>query len=110
MPNPYPKRLAYSASKTGLEGFMRSLAVEWGAANIFTHCIRLGHLATIMKSSTMDPKLLDVVRVNTPSGKLIPPEAVADYIVWLANGGSQWVSGSVLDFDAAYTINRNPLF
>lgn len=105
--HPYPRRLAYSTSKSGLEGFTRSLAVEWGKDKIATHCIRLGHLSTIMSSSAMDPKLLDIVKSGTPSGELIEPKIVADYIVWLANGGSRSVSGSVIDFDAGYTINRN---
>jgi NAD(P)-dependent dehydrogenase (short-subunit alcohol dehydrogenase family) len=106
--HPYPRRLPYSVSKAGLEGMTRSLAVEWGKDGISTHCIRLGHLETIMKSSSMDPKLLDIVRAHTPSGILVDPSAVADYIAWLASGGSQFVSGGIIDFDPAYIINRSP--
>ena len=107
--HPYPRRIAYSASKAGIEGLVRELAVEWGKYNIATHAIRLGHLSGVMKSSVMNTAVLDAVKAKIPSGKLIPPEAVADYIIWLGKGNAQYVSGSVIDFDAAYMINRFPL-
>lgn len=107
--HPYPRRVAYSASKAGIEGLVRELAVEWGKYNIATHAIRLGHLSGIMKSSIFNAAVLDAVKAKIPSGKLIPPEAVADYIVWLGKGNAQYVSGSIIDFDPAYTINRFPL-
>ena len=107
--HPYPRRVAYSASKAGIEGLVRELAVEWGKHGIATHAIRLGHLSEIMRSSVINTAVLDAVKAKIPSGKLIPPEAVADYIVWLGKGNAQYVSGSIIDFDSAYMINRFPL-
>jgi len=107
--HPYPRRVAYAASKAGIEGMIRELAIEWGMHGIATHGIRLGHLSAVMNSSIMNSKALAAVKEKTPSGKLIPPEAVASYIAWLAEGNSQYVSGSIIDFDPAYVINRNPL-
>lgn len=107
--HPYPQRLAYTASKAGLEGLIKALAVEWGEYGISTHALRLGHLSGLMKSTVTNPALLDAVKSHTPSGRLVGPEEVAKYIVWLAEGGCASVSGSVIDFDPAYTINRWPL-
>lgn len=107
--HPYPRRVAYSASKAGVEGMVRELAVEWGKHGIATHGIRLGHLSGIMRSSVINTAVLDAVKAKIPSGKLIPPEAVANYIVWLGEGNAQYVSGSIIDFDPAYMINRFPL-
>lgn len=107
--HPYPKRAAYAASKAGLEGLIRELAVEWGSAGIATHAIRLGHLEGLMKSTKANPALLAAVRQHTPSHTLVPPEAVGDYIAWLGNAGARYLSGSVIDFDPAYTLNRWPL-
>ncbi len=107
--HPYPKRAAYAASKAGLEGLIRELAVEWGSDGIVTHAIRLGHLEGLMKTTVANPAFLDAVRARTPSHTLIPPDAVGEYIAWLGNGGSKYLSGSVLDFDPAYTLNRWPL-
>jgi NAD(P)-dependent dehydrogenase (short-subunit alcohol dehydrogenase family) len=107
--HPYPGRLPYATAKAGLEGMMRTLAVEWGQYGIATHALRLGHISGLMKTTVTNPKLLDAVRQHTPLNKLIMPEEVASYIVWLAQGGCHSVSGSVIDFDPAYTINRWPL-
>jgi 3-oxoacyl-[acyl-carrier protein] reductase len=107
--HPYPGRLPYATAKAGLEGMMRALAVEWGQYGIATHALRLGHISGLMKTTVTNPKLLDAVKQHTPLNKLILPEEVASYIVWLAQGGCHSVSGSVIDFDPAYTINRWPL-
>ena len=107
--HPYPRRAAYASSKAGLEGLVRELAVEWGSHGIATHAIRLGHLAGLMKTTPANPALLSAVKERTPSHSLIAPEEVARYLVWVAEGGAQSISGSVIDFDPAYTINRWPL-
>lgn len=107
--HPYPRRAAYAASKAGLEGLIRELAVEWGSHGIATHCIRLGHLQEFMRTTEPNPAFLAAVKAQTPSGELIPAEAVASYMAWLATGGARFISGSVIDFDPAYTLNRIPV-
>jgi len=107
--HPYPGRLPYATAKAGLEGMIRTLAVEWGPHGIATHALRLGHMEGLMKSTVANPALLDSVREHSPLGELIAPETVARYTVWLAQGGCHAVSGSVIDFDPAYTINRWPM-
>jgi NAD(P)-dependent dehydrogenase (short-subunit alcohol dehydrogenase family) len=107
--HPYPRRAAYAASKAGLEGLIRELAVEWGAHGIATHCIRLGHLQEFMRTTAPNPAFLAAVKAQTPSHELIPAEAVASYMAWLATGGARYISGSVIDFDPAYTLNRIPI-
>ena len=88
---------------------IRSLAVEWGEHGIATHGLRLGHISGLMKSTQTNPALLDSVKAKSPLGKLISPEDVASYILWLAEGGCQVTSGNIIDFDPAYTINRWPV-
>src|SRR3989344_2957136 len=107
--HPYSHTLAYTASKAGLEGLTRELAVEWGQYGISTNCIRLGHLVSGMQTTPRNDHLLTAVRVKTPSHRLIQHTDVASYILWLAEGGSKAISGSIIDFDPAYTIHRWPL-
>jgi len=107
--HPYPGRVAYTASKAGIEGVIRSLAVEWAKYGIATHGLRLGHLEGLMKTTKMGPILLEAVKKQTPSHRLINPSEVAKYLVWVAEGGSQSISGSIIDFDPAYAINRYPI-
>ena len=107
--HPYPGRLPYAVSKAGLEAMVRTLAVEWGAQNIATHALRLGHMAGLMRTTVANPRLLDAVKEHSPLGRLIEPEQVAHYVLWLAQGGCHAVSGSVIDFEPGYTLNRWPL-
>ena len=107
--HPYPGRAPYATAKAGLEGLVRALAVEWGEYGIATHALRLGHMKGLMRTTVANPKLLESVARHSPLGHLISPEEVASYILWLAQGGCHSVSGSVIDFDPAYTINRWPL-
>ncbi len=106
---PYPNRAAYCTTKAGIEGLTKELAVEWGEHNIKTHAIRLGPLSKLMKTTKANPAILEAVIKKMPNHKLIEPEEVASYIVWLAEGGSHAVTGSVIDFDAGYSINLFPL-
>ena len=105
---PYPNRSAYCTSKAALEGLTKQLAVEWGPVGISTHSIRLGPLEKLMKTTKANPVILEAIKKRLPQHELIPPEAVADYIVALGAGGARWVTGSVIDFDAGFTINVYP--
>lgn len=107
--HPYPGRIAYAAAKAGLEAMTRTLAVEWGEHGIATHALRLGHTEGLMKSTVAKPGLLDAVKEHSPLGKLISPQDIASYLLWLAQGGCHATSGSIIDFNPGYTINRWPL-
>lgn len=106
---PYPNRAVYTASKAGLEGLTRQLAVEWGEHGICTHSIRLGPLNKLMKTTKANPVILEATKKRLLQHELIPPEAVAKYIVALGESGAEWVNGSVIDFDAGFTLNAYPL-
>jgi 3-oxoacyl-[acyl-carrier protein] reductase len=107
--HPYPMRSAYAASKAGLEGLIRSLAIEWGKYNVKVNGLRLGHLNGLMKSTSINPNFLESVKSKTPNNNLVNPEAVGKYIEWLLLDSDSCISGSIIDFDPAYTINRWPL-
>lgn len=107
--HPYPGRLPYSVSKAGIEALVRCLAIEWGSFGISSHGIRLGHLDGVMKNLNVGPGWHNAIKENTPSGKLVDASAVGTYIGWLYNHGVESLSGTVIDFEPAYTINRFPL-
>lgn len=106
---PYPNRAAYSTTKAGIEGLTRQLGVEWGEHGITTHSIRLGPLSKLMKTTTVNPKMLDAVKKRLPLHTLIEPEVVASYILWLAKDGRTATTATVTDFDGGYTANAAPV-
>jgi NAD(P)-dependent dehydrogenase (short-subunit alcohol dehydrogenase family) len=66
----YPELVAYIASKGGLVGFTRGLAVEAGAHGIAVNCITPGFIAT-EGSSAEDPTGETELRPYGPNGELI---------------------------------------
>lgn len=106
---PYPNRIAYAASKAAIEGLTRELAVEWGEHGISTHGIRLGPLNKLMKTTKVNPVMLEATKKRLPQHELIPAEAVGDYIVMLGSGVAPWVTGAIIDFDAGFPLNAYPL-
>ncbi len=107
--HPYPGRVPYAIAKAGLEALTKCLAVEWGRFGIAAHCIRLGHLEGLMRTTRTDPTLLDSVKKISALGNLIRPDRVADFIAYIASECHGIMSGETIDVDPAYTINRWPL-
>ncbi len=107
--HPYPGRVPYAVAKAGLEALTKCLAVEWGRFGIATHCIRLGHLEGLMRTTKTDPALLDKVKKISALGCLIKPDHVAKLIAHLASECNNIMSGETIDVDPAYVINRWPL-
>ncbi len=107
---PYPNRAGYAASKAALEGLTRQLAIEWAPHNISTLSIRLGPLNKLMGTTVAPPEQLEATKKRMPQHELIPPEAVAEYIAAIRGKGLvKWMTGSVVDFDAGFTLNAFPL-
>lgn len=104
----YPGRAIYTASKCGLVGLTGVVAVEEGKHDISAVCLALGHLEGLMKSTPVNPRLLDAVRAATPSGNLVSADDVANLITTLYRTRRS-ISGHTIPVEPAYTINRWPI-
>jgi 3-oxoacyl-[acyl-carrier protein] reductase len=88
----------YSASKSGLFGFTKSIAQEIGSRNIRVNAIAPGYIETDMTASLSE-------EVRKEWAKQIPlrrggkPEDVADVCVFLASDLSGYVTGQVISVD-----------
>jgi NAD(P)-dependent dehydrogenase (short-subunit alcohol dehydrogenase family) len=81
------KRSAYCAAKGGLGAFTMALAKEVEEYNIRVNALLPGPVATKMLGS--DPQIL--------AEKILPPEAVADAILFLACDDSRGMTGTAID-------------
>jgi len=101
-----PKVIAYSASKSAIEGMTRAMAVELSPLGIRVNCIAPGFIATEMSANALnnDPERKNKVLSRTPLGKLGDPSDVADAAYYFASDSAKYVTGVVLPIDGGNSI------
>lgn len=90
----------YAATKAGVTGFTKSLAVELGGRNIRVNSICPGLVDTEMATS-VDGTLRDLFTAQSPSKQLIPTSAIADAALTLVL--SEHINGAELIIDGGFT-------
>ena len=95
-----PGQASYAASKAGLEGLMRTLAVECMSTKrpIRTNAVACGLVNTDMARRLTEEQRTALIGMS-PLGRLIEPEEVANVIAFLASPMASAINGIVLDID-----------
>jgi 3-oxoacyl-[acyl-carrier protein] reductase len=88
----------YAASKAGLIGFTKAIAREFGARGITVNAVAPGFIDTAMTQGLADQVKQDLKRL-IPMQRLGTPEDVAKAVLFLVTGGSDYVTGQVLQID-----------
>jgi NAD(P)-dependent dehydrogenase (short-subunit alcohol dehydrogenase family) len=95
-------RTAYAAAKAGIEGFVRTVAVQLGPQGVRVNAIAPGTVWTPMVSG-LGPEARERRRQATPLGTEGTGWDVGWGAVYLASEESRWVTGQVLVIDAGLT-------
>ncbi len=90
----------YAASKAGIVGFSKSIALELGSRNIRCNVVAPGFIETEM-TDKLDEKSLEQWRSAIPLKRGGHPKEVADAVVFLASDMASYISGQVLQIDGA---------
>ena len=88
----------YAASKAGVIGFSKSIALELGSRNIRCNAIAPGFIETEM-TSALDEKTVQGWREGIPLKRGGQQEDVANACVFLASDMSTYITGQVLNVD-----------
>ncbi len=88
----------YAASKAGIIGFTKSVALELGSRGIRSNAIAPGFIETEM-TAVLDPKTVQSWRDAIPLKRGGRPEDVADACVFLGSDMSTYISGQVIQVD-----------
>ena len=88
----------YAASKAGVIGFSKSIALELGSRNIRCNAIAPGFIETEM-TAALDEKTVQGWRDGIPLKRGGQPEDVANACVFFASELSSYVTGQVLNVD-----------
>lgn len=88
----------YAASKAGIIGFSKSVALELGSRNIRSNVIAPGFIETEM-TAKLDEATVDGWRKAIPLKRGGTPEDIANACVFLASDMSAYITGQTLNVD-----------
>ncbi len=97
---------AYAASKAGVTGLTRSLAVELGRHGVTVNCICPGPIATAMTGSIPQDAKETYARRRVPLRRYGDPEEVAHMTLNLCLPSSSFVNGATISVDGGMTIRH----
>lgn len=88
----------YAASKAGIIGFTKSIALELGSRNIRCNAIAPGFIETEM-TAVLNPDVVKQWREAIPLKRGGTPEDVANLVIFLASDMSAYITGQVINVD-----------
>jgi NAD(P)-dependent dehydrogenase (short-subunit alcohol dehydrogenase family) len=99
---------AYAASKAGLLGLIRTLAIESREHGITANCVLPGMVATpaVMK---MPRGVLDHVLAGMPMGRMATPAEVAALVAFLASEDAGYITAQEISIDGGLGLNQMSL-
>jgi len=97
---------AYTASKHGVIGLTRSLAVELGRRGMTVNCVCPGPIHTGMTAIISDEAKERFARRRVPLRRYGDPEEVAQAIASLVLSAASYINGAVLAVDGGLTVQN----
>ncbi len=93
----------YAASKAGVIGLTKTLALEWARFGISVNCVAPGATKTRMTAGIPD-KLLEGLLAKIPMRRLAEPEEIAAAHLFLASDAAAYITGQVLFVDGGISV------
>ncbi len=105
-------RAAYSATKYGVVGVTKTLAIEWGRHGVRVNAIAPGPVDTpLLRGGVPDNHVEEVMIDRTPMARLSIPDDQARACLFLLSDASSFINGAVLPVDGGFTagglVRRN---
>ncbi len=90
---------AYATAKAGMDGLMRSVAIDFAADGVTANSVAPGWIATGSQTPHEHAQGL-----RTPLGRSATPQEVASAVAWLCTPGAAYVTGQCIVVDGGNSI------
>jgi NAD(P)-dependent dehydrogenase (short-subunit alcohol dehydrogenase family) len=99
-----PGHAAYCASKFGLVGLTKVLALEWAGRGVTANTISPTVVLTALGKAFWDNPEGEALKAQIPTQRFAQPEEIAAAAVFLASDAARMINGVDLLVDGGYTI------
>lgn len=100
----------YAASKSGMNGFIRTAALELARENITVNGVEPGYIRTAAMELLADEEGLKQMAKYIPTGYIGDPEDIAYCMLYLASDESRYLTGQTICVDGGSTLPESPTF
>ena len=95
---------AYTASKHGVAGLTKTIALDYAKENIRCNAVCPGviHTPMIDRFTGGDPAAMEAMIATEPVGRLGKPEEIADAVVYLCSDEASFITGAAIPVDGGF--------
>lgn len=96
-------RITYSASKHGIHGITKTLAVELAEYNILVNTVCPGFTLTELTRKNNTEEQIKQIAANIPMQRMAESEEIADIVCYLVSDRNTYITGQLIAVDGGYT-------
>lgn len=94
----------YSATKAGINGFIKAAALEFAGYGITVNGVEPGNIVTEGLKAGRSPEFIEAMRSSVPLGRLGTPRDIANAVLFLASDEAEYVTGTTIVVDGGQTL------
>ena len=94
----------YSASKAGINGFIKAAALEFASYGITVNGVEPGNIVTEAVTSQRSAAFIKGMEDFIPLGRLGTPDDVANAVLFLASDEASYITGTTIIVDGGQTL------